>query len=120
MALTSTTPRKVQRMIHHKTNPFPPLPVGSQMVVFSPDTYQLNVVATLGPSALRCLFVLIHRLQADGLAVAEMADLRNAIGSPVPTLNKGLIELELHDLIRKQTFGRYWVNPKLCRVITVK
>lgn len=108
-------------LIHHKENPFYKQVREQQLVAFTPGEYELNImVAAITPAALRCLIVILSRLNADGSASAPLADLRKMIGSPTPTLSRALGELARFELIKKRSNGLYWVNPSIARSLSIK
>lgn len=105
---------------HHKENPYKKGDETRRVITFSPTGYELNILAScLSPAALRCLFVLLARLDADGSATVPFTEFRNLIGSPAPTLSPGLGELVRFRLISKRGNGQYWVNPSLARNIGI-
>ena len=104
---------------HHKQNPYRNFYENQNMVVFSPNDYSLSVLLSLCPAAMRLLFVLLSRLQPDGSAKASFIELRELIGSPAPTLSRGLVELAQRGLITKRGNGDYWVNPSLARTLSI-
>lgn len=108
-------------LTHHKENPYYKQVKEQQVVVFTPSAYELNILVTaITPAALRCFFVLLSRLDADGSASAPLGDLRKIIGSPAPTLSRALGELALFELIKKRSNGMYWVSPSVARSLAVR
>ncbi len=108
-------------LTHYKENPYYKEVKEQQLVAFTPNGYELNILVTaLTPVALRCLIVLLSRLEADGSASAPLTDLRKVIGSPTPTLSRALGELARFGLIKKRSNGMYWVSPSIARSLAIR
>ena len=107
------------RLPLYKSNPYPVTTNSRSAVVYQPDDYTLSLLMGVKPAALRCAVVLMARMGVDGLAKVPMKELRTVINQPVETMSKGLKELEQAGLIRKRTYGEYWINPKLAKPVTV-
>lgn len=105
---------------HHKTNPYSQDDYGQNVVVLQAGGYDLSVLVNLSPPSLRCWMILAARLQPDGSSFVTLPELRQITGHPISTCNKGILELAHWRFITKRGLSRYWVNPRLCRVLRIK
>ena len=101
---------------YHNRNPYRSKPEQQQLVIFSANGYEISLLARiLSPIALRVLIVLASKLTGEGYSKVSLDELARLIDTPRSFVNKGILQLNEHGLIKKKKQSEYWLNPDLFR-----
>jgi DNA-binding transcriptional ArsR family regulator len=87
--------------------------------VITTNAYQLGLLASRPPLAVRIFLLMLGRLQPDGSASLGLNDLRKLTGCTDSNLTRALRQLGDAGLIARRERGRYWVNSDIARTMTI-
>ncbi|WP_460913932.1 hypothetical protein [Spirosoma areae] len=100
---------------NHNRNPYYASKEKQHLVLFSAKDYHVNQLVVLSPISLRVLLLLASKLTAEGYATATLDELARLIQTPRSYVNKGILELARHNLIKKKKRSEYWIRPDIFR-----
>lgn len=100
---------------NHNQNPYSSYRDKQHIVLFSAKDYLVNQLVVLSPISLRVMLLLASKLNSEGYASATLDELASLIPTPRSYVNKGVLELAKHNLIKKKKRSEYWIQPNLFR-----
>ena len=75
--------------------------------------YDSKVMLSLRLNEIKVLLYIFDRMEYSGIFVLDIDGCIRFTGLNVRTVYKAIAELVNHDVIRKESRGRYWVNPNI-------
>ncbi|WP_020598385.1 hypothetical protein [Spirosoma panaciterrae] len=105
---------------NHNRNPYASSKGQQHAVLFTARDYTINLLVVLSPISLRVMVLLGTRMNSEGYATASLDQLARIIQSPRSYINKGILELARHNLIKKKKRSEYWINPDVFRSAVIE